>query len=293
VIIEIHISRPIITLTILAGCVALFIWITSVGTESVPTQADVLNTGGSGTVPQEEVYLAELELKQTRVQRDVLERKEQILRYQLSALEQDRKKMRANMTPQLIEEYTTTRRTLMELLRDKREAEMHIMETLRQLWDAEARGSSIGYAPDGRGTLKWPIAPKYGISAGFLDEEYEELFGMPHQAIDIPALQGTTVTAAADGIIEKIADNGYGYNYLIIRHKEMGFATLYGHMEEFIAYEGQQVEQGEPIAKSGGRPGSRGAGWLSTGPHLHFEVITGGNRIDPLSYLEDHEALES
>ena len=99
--------------------------------------------------------------------------------------------------------------------------------------------------------------------------------------------------AAADGVVEKVADNGYGFNYLIVRHQSMGLTTLYGHLEDFSVHEGQDVQRGEVIGFSGGRPGSKGAGAISTGPHLHFEAITGGRRIDPLRFLENHEALPS
>lgn len=278
------------TLGLLAGVAGVFAFTLSASQQSL--KADVTAVGGQGgKTVQEQVKTAEKDIRLSRIERDVLERKEAILRYQLSALEEDRKKMAANMTPELLEEYKRTHDQLIRLLRDKQEAELHILETLRQLWEAEVRGSTIGSSPDGHGELDWPIKPRHGISAVFMDEEYEETFGFPHQAIDIPALQGSKIYAPAAATVEKIADNGYGYSYLILRHDDLGLATLYGHVEGFLVREGEQVQKGQEIALSGGRPGSKGAGAISTGPHLHFEVITDGKRVDPLLYLKDQESL--
>lgn len=290
VIIEVHISRPFLTLALAAGAIGVFSWALSSSEGAI--KADLTAAGGSDTgILQQDVKSAEEDIRLSRIEREVLERKEQILRYQLRVLEEDQKKMAANMTPELLKEYRRTHQQLLDLLRDKREAELHILETLRQLWEAEVRGRAIGSVPDGHGKLDWPVTPKYGISAHFMDEGYEERFGMPHQAIDIPVLQGTEILAPAAGTIEKIADNGLGYNYLIVRHEGMGLATLYGHVEEFLVHEGEKVEKGQPIALSGGRPGSRGAGAISTGPHVHMEVITDGKRVDPLLFLADQSSV--
>lgn len=62
--------------------------------------------------------------------------------------------------------------------------------------------------------------------------------------------------------------------------------TVYGHMEQILVQEGQQVRAGDTIALLGMRG-------QSTGPHLHFEVHVGGvegRRIDPLPWLREHGA---
>ena len=84
-------------------------------------------------------------------------------------------------------------------------------------------------------------------------------------------------------MVQTVADNGFGYSYLIIKHE--GGATVYGHVSEFLVQEGDIVTDGQPIAKSGGRPGSKGAGGMTTGPHLHFELYVNGAATDPLAYL--------
>jgi murein DD-endopeptidase MepM/ murein hydrolase activator NlpD len=135
--------------------------------------------------------------------------------------------------------------------------------------------------------LQWPVEPQLGISAYFDDAGYQERFGIPHKAIDIPEDQGSPVRAAADGIVIKVSDRGMGFNALTIQHGG-GLSTLYGHVSEFFVEEGQEVYAGEVVARSGGTPKTPGAGLLTTGPHLHFEALLDGEHVDPLEYLIAH-----
>jgi hypothetical protein len=81
-----------------------------------------------------------------------------------------------------------------------------------------------------------------------------------------------------------VRDNGYGYSYLILAHAG-GFMTVYGHVSEFRVAEGEKVFAGQIVALSGATPGTKGAGLMTTGAHLHFEVLKGGKYVDPLDYL--------
>jgi murein DD-endopeptidase MepM/ murein hydrolase activator NlpD len=132
--------------------------------------------------------------------------------------------------------------------------------------------------------LLWPISPKKGLSATFLDKSYQETFNVPHYAIDIKAAQETLIRAPASAYVEKIVDNGLGYSYLVLTHKD-GLSTLYGHITESLVKEGELIQLGQVIAKSGGQPGTKGAGVMTTGPHLHFEVHFNGKPKNPLDYL--------
>lgn len=133
-------------------------------------------------------------------------------------------------------------------------------------------------------TPRWPVSPSRGISAYFHDESYRKAMGLPHEAIDIRALQSTPIHAPADGVVYKTRDNGYGYSYIILAHSA-GFMTLYGHVSEIRVKEGEKIKQGQVIGLSGATPGTKGAGLLTTGAHLHFEVLLGGKHVDPLDYL--------
>lgn len=141
----------------------------------------------------------------------------------------------------------------------------------------------------------WPVTPERGISAYFRDPGYAGTFGVRHSAVDTPVYQGSPVRASAHGVVYTTADNGYGYSYIILAHAN-GFMTVYGHISDIIVEEGDTVPQGSIIGLSGGMPGSIGAGYMTTGPHLHFEMLRNGLHVDPLDYLSldvfDEEDIE-
>jgi len=134
------------------------------------------------------------------------------------------------------------------------------------------------------GEFDWPVEPKKGISAYFRDPSYVGVFGVKHNAIDLPTFQGTPVRAASDGVIYTVKDNGYGYSYIIVVHSG-GLSTVYGHMSKMLVKEGDLVMKGSIIGLSGGMPGTKGAGYMTTGPHLHFEMLDNGSYVDPLNYM--------
>lgn len=132
-------------------------------------------------------------------------------------------------------------------------------------------------------SLLWPI-PARKVSAGFRDPDYVRVFKVPHNAIDIPTPQGTPVRAPAEAIVQKAHDAGKGYSYIVLNHGG-GQVTVYGHISSILVRQGQQIPQGTVIGLSGGAPGSDGAGWMTTGSHLHFEVWINGSAVNPLDYL--------
>jgi len=132
--------------------------------------------------------------------------------------------------------------------------------------------------------LVWPVDPNSGLSAYFHDVGYKNKFGMQHNAIDIPTLQGTLMRSVADGVVYKTKDNGYGYSYIIVAHAS-GYMSVYGHVNDILVEEGDTVKQGGILGLSGGMPGTKGAGYMTTGPHLHFELLLAGTYVDPLDFL--------
>ena len=94
--------------------------------------------------------------------------------------------------------------------------------------------------------------------------------------MDWAAPLGTLIYASGNGIIDKVGwESGYG-KYIRIRHAN-GYETAYGHMTAFARsiVPGARVRQGQVI----GYIGSTG---LSTGPHLHYEIIINGRQVDPM-----------
>ena len=101
-----------------------------------------------------------------------------------------------------------------------------------------------------------------------------------HNGIDISTGRaGDAVVAAANGQVVTVSNDPTGYgNYVIIRHRH-GYYTRYAHLLSTRVRLGQRVEQGDTI----GNIGSTG---MSTGPHLHFEVMVGSDVVDPLQYMK-------
>jgi murein DD-endopeptidase MepM/ murein hydrolase activator NlpD len=118
--------------------------------------------------------------------------------------------------------------------------------------------------------LIWPVnAP--------ITSPFGPRWGRPHEGIDLGAVYGTPIAAAAAGVVIYAGwEGGYG-NLTVIDHGG-GLATAYGHQSRIAVSVGQTVSQGEII----GYVGSTGH---STGPHLHFEVRVDGQAVDPLGYL--------
>ena len=98
-----------------------------------------------------------------------------------------------------------------------------------------------------------------------------------HPGMDFSAPQGTEIYSTGDGIVEAADARAQGYgNHVVINHG-YGYRTLYGHMLRFAVRRGQRVKRGQLI----GYVGSTG---LSTGPHVHYEVIKGGKKVNPINF---------
>ena len=116
----------------------------------------------------------------------------------------------------------------------------------------------------------------YLITNGYVAEPNEP--GLIHKAIDLAAPLGTEVYAIADGTV---SEAGYDYeagNYIIVKVNE-DISYKYRQLDEYLVKEGDSVKGGDLVAKVG----STGR---STGPHLHLELIIGGENVNPLDYID-------
>ena len=119
----------------------------------------------------------------------------------------------------------------------------------------------------------WPIPSIYEIASPFGWRNFDG--GGYHRGIDVPAPVGTTVVAMGDGEIVDNVTWGGGGRTLVVRHSR-GYRTIYMHLQSHEGmYVGEDVYQGEEIAKSGRSVAAyRGAVARDTGtPHLHFEIL--------------------
>lgn len=115
---------------------------------------------------------------------------------------------------------------------------------------------------------------------GVLTSGYGARWGSTHQGIDIANEIGTPVRSVAAGeVITAGPASGFGL-WVRVQHDD-GTITVYGHVNTIDVSVGERVAAGEQIATMGNRG-------QSTGPHLHFEVLQNGSKVNPLSWLEEH-----
>lgn len=118
--------------------------------------------------------------------------------------------------------------------------------------------------------------PVYSSHFGYRDDPFtgEESF---HAGVDIAADTGTDIRAAFSGTVTKTGDDETAGLYIYLEHED-GLVTFYCHCSEILVDVGDEILQGETIAKVG-QTGS------ATGPHVHFEIRLDGESVDPMWLL--------
>ncbi len=141
-----------------------------------------------------------------------------------------------------------------------------IKEAVARVMIKGSKVANVASRSGGSGSLDWPC---YGPVTNY--------FRSGHSGIDIAPRSGTPIRVADAGYVTFTGyQGGYG-NFIIIDHGN-GLVTRYAHCSSINVSKGQTVSAGTVI----GAVGSTGR---STGPHLHFEVLSGGSFVNPLSYL--------
>lgn len=118
------------------------------------------------------------------------------------------------------------------------------------------------------GGLLWPT----------INHNITQYYSWKHGGIDIGIPIGSAIYAADDGVVEKSGWNTGGYGYMVLIDHGNGIKTRYGHNSKLYVVAGEEVRKGDVISLSG----STGR---STGPHLHFETIVNGTRVNPFLYV--------
>lgn len=125
-----------------------------------------------------------------------------------------------------------------------------------------------------RGKMTWPVPICRNMSRGYRANHYAiDIANGPVKVLGKPAVaaDGGKVIQAATGW-----NGGYG-NVVKIQHSN-GLITVYAHLQSIKVVKGQQVSRGQTIGLVGNTGNSRG-------PHLHFEVIKNGVKVNPLNYV--------
>ena len=125
------------------------------------------------------------------------------------------------------------------------------------------------------GKFSWPLPNYDTITSGFGPR-----WGTNHNGLDISGsgVYGADILASDGGTVILAQEDNSGYGKYVIIDHENGYQTLYGHCSKLCVSAGDKVSAGQKIAEVG----STG---YSTGPHLHFEIIDNGTKIDPYPFL--------
>lgn len=133
----------------------------------------------------------------------------------------------------------------------------------------------------------WPVW-EARMTRGFLPRGTKKR-RRPHKGIDLAATRGSAVMASHDSIVIYTGSGFKGYGKMVMLESTdprtgKNWASLYGHLDKILVYEGKKIKQGEVV-------GALGNTGRSSGPHLHFEIRQLNGPIDPLPLLPAGEAL--
>lgn len=130
--------------------------------------------------------------------------------------------------------------------------------------------------------LNIPPPSRVQSSSRFLwptpSKKINQYFGWRHTGLDIDGNYSSPIYAADSGRVERSDSAASGYGLHIVLNHGGGVETLYGHLSKSFVRVGDSVQRGQTIGMMGC------TGWC-TGPHVHFEVIIGSRKVNPLSYL--------
>lgn len=228
---------------------------------------------------RDRVELHKKQLEDKRSDLQVLKREQIIVRDQIER--QSREKSRLVAAVQT--EIEAQEKAIRELEAESKKIE----QIIKKLQEEQNRKRRLAVG----GKLHWPVPDWTRITSGYgyrIDPVTRKARSF-HGGIDIgiprnmwPGTGNPAYILAAEGgtvIFAGISGSlSYGYGRLVIIDHGGGLATVYGHCNSILVSEGQEVTRGQRIAVVG-TTGS------STGPHLHFEVREGGNRVNPKNYF--------
>lgn len=125
-----------------------------------------------------------------------------------------------------------------------------------------------------------PDASKYHVSSpfGYRSDPFTEENKM-HTGVDFAMDIGNPVYATGDAVVEAVDFDFFGYGNCVTLDHGFGYETKYAHLNSMYVTEGMKVKRGDCI-------GQVGKSGRASGPHLHYEVIYKGNKVNPMNYLD-------
>ena len=129
--------------------------------------------------------------------------------------------------------------------------------------------------------LAWPLPESVRITSPFGVREHP-LLGGPrfHAGVDLGTAVGTPVRAVGAGVVRRASSDRINGRILVLDHGR-GVVTTYCHNDALLVRDGQRVDKGQIVARSG-------SSGLTTGPHLHYQIDLAGEPVDPLRFRAQH-----
>lgn len=127
------------------------------------------------------------------------------------------------------------------------------------------------------------ISPIPGVEANQVGTFFDDVVGFgpakgkKHGGVDLSVPTGTTIYAPKEGRVARYYSEEAGGNVMVLDHG--GYRTVLAHLDSALVKVGDTIVQGQPIAKSG-------ESGVVSGPHLHWEVMRNGLKIDPLDLFD-------
>ena len=221
--------------------------------------------------------------------KDEIARKENVLEAELNNLELMQAELRTqkekidNIVNRKKGELIEKNGEISDALVNRKDYEEELEQQEKLLNEIEEEIAKVANPDRYTGTISgfiWPC-PDYNRISSYFGPRPQPVPGAStnHKGIDLTASYGTAILASASGMVTTATHSNSAGNYIVIAHGN-GMSTVYMHCSLLLVSVGDNVEQGEMIAKVG----STG---YSSGNHLHFGIIKNGTYVDPLEYVSD------
>ena len=123
------------------------------------------------------------------------------------------------------------------------------------------------------------LSPVEGVITSYCGERENPILHKQenHNGLDIAVAEGTDVIAVKSGTVTEVRTSAT-YGKVLEYETKDGYTVMYAHLSKVLVKQGEEIKQGQVVAKSGNTG-------LSTGPHLHYSLWKGETLLDPMEYL--------